>query len=106
MSADDSIAIFCSTVYPESKRFQEFRVIWAQAIENVYHSDEYLFNYFKNAPVFDTYQSALLYANQLEQTKGPTETGLIIITHPENKTWDEIKLNKTYPRGNDDTHIQ
>lgn len=105
MSADDSVAILCTTIYPNSKRYQEYRVIWAQCIENVYISDEYMFNYFKKAPVFDTYQGAVTYAAQLEKTHGPTEHGIMIVTHKEEKTWDEISLNKTYQRGNDDNAI-
>lgn len=105
MSADDCIAILPTKIYPHAKRYQEYRVIWAQCIENVYISDEYLVNYFKNAPVFDTYQGAVNYAHHLEETHGPTECGIIIVGPEADKTWDELILNKNYNRGNDDNAI-
>lgn len=96
MSMDNCVAILATKIYPDSREYQEWRVCIANAIGNVYRSDSYMEKYFKNSPVFEYYEDALFYAQQLELDRGPTDMGVVIVKHPFDKTWDEIITRKTY----------
>lgn len=103
MSSDNCIAIACSKVYPEATEYQEFRVTRCNAIQNVNYNLQYFHQYFNAAAVFDDYQTALQYAQYLENCD-LTEHGVLIIRQIDDLTWDEIdrghrfftKVNKLY----------
>lgn len=95
MSADDCIAILSTKIYPDSEAV-EYRVIWANAIENCRLSDRHMKAYFDKAPVFEDYNQAISYAYFLEHQFGQTEYGVTIITDKDDKTWDEIYHEKRY----------
>ena len=95
MSSDDCVAILSSKIYPNMEA-REYRVCWAQAIENIQRSDRAMISYFENSPIFDDYKSALVYANLLERKYGPTEYGVVIATPKDEKTWDEMLAGKRY----------
>lgn len=90
------IAILGTKIYPESKENQEWRVVLAHAIKNVYKNDKHMYRYFKNSKVFDSFEDAIIFANHLEVNYGPTDMGIIIVRHPLDKTWDEIEHQKSF----------
>lgn len=96
MSADNCVAILATKIYPDSIAYQEWRVCAANAISNIFKNDSYMYQYFKNSLVFEDYEEALFYAQQLELQRGPTDMGVIIVKHPLGKTWDEIVAKRSY----------
>jgi len=95
MSSDDCIAVLATKIYPDSETL-EYRVTWALAIENCYLGDRHMKAYFDKAPVFEQYVQAINYANFLEQQYGQTEYGILIIRDRDDKTWDEILMERRY----------
>lgn len=95
MSADDCVAILCSKVYPDAKEYQEYRVIWANCIENVHVSNSFMKSYFDNSMVFDDWKSAHLYAQRMDD-KLMTEHGILVVRHKQDWTWDEVYMNKKF----------
>jgi superfamily II DNA or RNA helicase len=96
MSADSCVAILETRMYPDSNKPVEYRVTWAHAIDNVYVNDQYLYQYFKRANIFESIEAALDYARILERTQGPSEYGIIRCVDMKDRTWDEIESGKLY----------
>lgn len=93
MSADNTIAILETSVYPDIKwKAREFRVQHCQAIGNVYKSKKYIKDYFKYAPIFDTFEDALEYAYKLEDEIGHVEHGVLHIATYRNYMWEELTM--------------
>lgn len=96
MSLDNCVAILGTKIYPDAKGYQEWRVSVAHAIGNVYKNDMYMYRYFKHSPVFEYYEDALFFAQQLELDRGPTDMGVVIVKHPFDRTWDEIAAGRPF----------
>lgn len=90
MSADDSIAILETSVYPKWN-VKEYRVEHCQAIDNIHISPYYVFLYFNKAKTFDTFDDALKYAKHLNSTVGPTEYGILKINKYKQFMWEELQ---------------
>lgn len=93
MSADNTIAILETSVYPGPHwKAREYRVQHCTAIGNVYKAKKYIKSYFQNSPVFDTYQEALEYAYYLEDEIGYVEHGVLHIATYRNYLWEELTM--------------
>lgn len=93
MSADNTIAILETSVYPGPFwQAREYRVQHCTAIGNVYKSKKYIKIYFDSAPVFDTYEEALSYAYALEDVIGHVEHGVLHITTYRKYLWEELTM--------------
>lgn len=75
MSADNGIYILPS---PKDGKI-EFRVAHAQAIENIDYDPLYEVLLFKNAPVFQTYKEAIVYADKLAEDYDFLEYGIGVL---------------------------
>lgn len=99
MSLDNTIAILETSVYPDKTwNAREFRVQHCMAIGNVYKSKKYIKHYFKDSPVFDTYEDALSYAYDLENVVGEVEHGVLHITMYRNFLWEELTMGMRVKR--------
>lgn len=98
MSADNGIYIL-------QTKGPEFRVVYAQGIDNIYgeFSDESfqwqgdpdeIFNYFKGSQVFHNLEEALDLASEMSYNYDYLEYGICVIT--DFKDWDFNKLKERY----------
>ena len=85
MSADNTVAILQSP--SRSGECQEYRVVHAQAIENINYgckpgefNDSELLSYFGDSKVFTEEQEALVYALDLQDEIGYVEYGVSVIS--------------------------
>lgn len=91
MSADNTIAILETSVYPDMNwGAREYRVQHCTAIGNVYKSKKFVKSYFANSPMFDTYEDAISYAYALEDYIGNVEHGILHITTYRKYLWEEL----------------
>lgn len=97
MSSDNGVYILVTTTGAGS----EYRVIHAQAIENIYWDDEIkgfgekpnlfeVWRYFRNAEVYGEKDEALKYASDLFKQQQICEYGIEIIDVISDKYWSEI----------------
>lgn len=97
MSKDDCVAVLGSKVYPDATEDQEWRIVWASAIENAFLNDKQTLHFFGRSAIYDSLKEALDAAQRLDD-KHRTELGVIRVRHPKDRTWDEMVAGKPYQK--------
>lgn len=96
MSADNGVYILGTPI--KNSKEKEFRVIHAQAIDNIYYNEKndnegnpvYILNYFGNCKILN-YDDAIIEAENLEKQYSILEYGISFIDLPHPFSWYENK---------------